>query len=72
MAARDFSGATFTAALRHKDAAYAVTLAESLLSASPIMGRAAVAAYDRAKAYAPDDDEGKLIEIVSRAKSSAT
>jgi 3-hydroxyisobutyrate dehydrogenase len=72
MAARDFSGATFTAALRHKDAAYAVALAESLLSASPIMGRAAVAAYDRAKAYAPDDDEGKLIEIVSRGKGSAT
>jgi 3-hydroxyisobutyrate dehydrogenase len=72
MAARDFSGATFTAALRHKDAAYAVALAESLLSAAPIMGRAAVESYDRAKAYAPDDDEGKLIEIVSRAKSSAT
>lgn len=72
MAARNFSGATFTAALRHKDAAYAVALAESLLSASPIMGRAAVEAYDRAKAYAPDDDEGKMIEIVSRAKGSAT
>jgi 3-hydroxyisobutyrate dehydrogenase len=72
MAARNFSGATFTAALRQKDAAYAVALAESLLSAPPIMGRAAVESYDRAKAYAPDDDEGKLIEIVSRAKSSAT
>src|SRR5216684_1522579 len=33
MAARNFSGATFTAALRYKDAAYAVALAESLLSA---------------------------------------
>jgi 3-hydroxyisobutyrate dehydrogenase len=72
MAARNFSGATFTAALRQKDAAYAVALAESLLSAAPIMGRAAVEAYDRAKAYAPDDDEGKMIEIVSRAKGSAT
>jgi 3-hydroxyisobutyrate dehydrogenase len=72
MAARNFSGATFTAALRQKDAAYAVALAESLLSAPPIMGRAAVESYDRAKAYAPDDDEGKLIEIVSRAKSSGT
>jgi 3-hydroxyisobutyrate dehydrogenase len=72
MAARNFSGATFTAALRHKDAAYAVALAESLLSAAPIMGRAAVASYDRAKAYAPDDDEGKLIEIVSRAKGIST
>jgi 3-hydroxyisobutyrate dehydrogenase len=68
MAARNFSGATFTAALRHKDAAYAVTLAESLLSAAPLMGRAAVEAYARAKAVAPDDDEGKLIEIVSRQK----
>ena len=42
MVARDFSGATFTAALRHKDAAYAVALAESLLSDAPLMGRAAV------------------------------
>jgi 3-hydroxyisobutyrate dehydrogenase len=69
MAGRNFSGATFTAALRHKDAAYAVALAESLLSDAPIMGRAAVEAYDRAKAYAPDDDEGKMIEIVSHAKT---
>jgi len=68
MAARNFGGATFTAALRQKDAAYAVALAESLLSADPIMGRAAVAAYDRAKAHAPDDDEGKMIEIVSKPK----
>ncbi|MFL6809681.1 MAG: NAD(P)-dependent oxidoreductase [Bradyrhizobium canariense] len=68
MVARDFSGATFTAALRHKDAAYAVALAESLLSDAPLMGRAAVQAYSRAKAYAADDDEGKMIEIVSRPK----
>src|SRR5258706_4544971 len=66
MAARNFSGATFTAALRYKDAAYAVALAESLLSDVPVMGRAAVQAYDRAKAHAPDDDEGKMIEIGSR------
>src|SRR5258707_2220432 len=72
MAARNFSGATFTAALRHKDAAYAVALAESLLSDAPMMGRAAVQAYANAKAYAPDDDEGKMIEIVSRAKGTAT
>src|SRR6266581_4466106 len=68
MVARNFAGATFTAALRHKDAAYAVALAETLLSAAPIMGRAAVQSYDRAKAHAPDDDEGKMIEIVSRPK----
>jgi 3-hydroxyisobutyrate dehydrogenase len=68
MAARDFTGATFTAALRHKDAAYAVALAEQLLADAPVMGRAAVAAYARAKAAAPDEDEGKMIEIVSRPK----
>src|SRR5438477_4170667 len=70
MAARNFTGANFTAALRHKDAAYAVTLAESLLADAPVMGRAAVQAYSRAKAYAADDDEGKMIEIVSRSKSA--
>src|SRR5882724_8146240 len=72
MAARNFSGATFTAALRHKDAAYAVALAESLLCDVPLMGHAAVQAYARAKAHAPDDDEGKMIEIVSRAKGTTT
>jgi 3-hydroxyisobutyrate dehydrogenase-like beta-hydroxyacid dehydrogenase len=72
MVARDFSGATFTAALRHKDAAYAVALAESLLAGAPLMGRAAVEAYARAKAHAPDDDEGKLIEIVSQPKAKTT
>jgi 3-hydroxyisobutyrate dehydrogenase len=68
MVARNFGGASFAAALRHKDAVYAVALAESLLSSVPVMGRAAVQAYDRAKAYAPDDDEGKMIEVVSRPK----
>ena len=68
MVARDFSGASFTTALRHKDAAYAVTLAESLLPDPPLVGRAAVEAYARAKAQMPDEDEGKMIEIVSRPK----
>jgi 3-hydroxyisobutyrate dehydrogenase len=67
MVARNFSGATFTAALRRKDAAYAVALAESLLPDVPL-ARAAVQAYDKAKAYAPDDDEARMIEIVSRPK----
>ena len=67
MVARDFSGASFTAALRHKDAAYAVALAETLLPDVPV-SRAALAAYDRAKAHAPDADEGQMIEIVSRPK----
>jgi 3-hydroxyisobutyrate dehydrogenase len=65
MVAREFTGATFTSALRYKDAAYAVALAESLFP-SVRMGRAAVEAYDAAKSYAPDDDEGKMIELVSR------
>nr|WP_312014846.1 NAD(P)-dependent oxidoreductase [Bradyrhizobium sp. AUGA SZCCT0169] len=68
MVARDFSGASFTAALRHKDAAYAVQLAESLLARTPPVGRAAVEAYAHAKAEMPDDDEGRMIEIVSRPK----
>jgi 3-hydroxyisobutyrate dehydrogenase-like beta-hydroxyacid dehydrogenase len=68
MVARDFSGASFTAALRHKDAVYAVKLAESLLNGAPLVGRAAVEAYARATAEMPDDDEGRMIEIVSRSK----
>src|SRR5258707_14855047 len=67
MIARDFSGASFTSALRHKDAAYAVALAESLLPGVPV-SRAALAAYDRAKAHAPNEDEGSMIAIVSRPK----
>ena len=67
MVARDFAGASFTAALRHKDAAYAVALAEELLPCVPV-SRAALAAYEQAKASGPDDDEGRMIEIVSRPK----
>ena len=69
MASRDFSGASFTAALRHKDAAYAVALAETLLPEVPV-SRAAVEAYAKAKAHAPDGCEGQMIEIVSRPKSA--
>jgi 3-hydroxyisobutyrate dehydrogenase-like beta-hydroxyacid dehydrogenase len=68
MVARDFTGATFTASLRHKDAAYAVALAESLLRDRPLVSNAAVEAYARAKAAAPDDDEGRIIESVSQPK----
>jgi 3-hydroxyisobutyrate dehydrogenase len=64
---RNFSGASVTAALRHKDADYAVRLAETLLPGVPV-SRAALAAYDKAKAHAPDADEGQMIEIVSRPK----
>ena len=72
MVARDFSGA-----IVHGGAAAqgcrlcAVALAETLLADAPLMGRAAVAAYDKAKAYAPDDDEGKMIEIVVAAEIAA-
>jgi len=68
MVARDFSGASFTAALRHKDAAYAVKLAETLLADAPLLGRAAVEAYAKAKAEMSDEDEGRMIEIVSQPK----
>lgn len=69
MVARDFADATFTAALRHKDAAYAVALAETLLPDVPV-ARAVVQAYDKARAFAPDDDEGRMIELVSRRTSN--
>ena len=68
MVARDFSGASFTAALRHKDAAYAVALAESLLPDVPLSAAPRSQPMTQAKASAPDDDEGKMIEIVSRPK----
>jgi 3-hydroxyisobutyrate dehydrogenase len=68
MAARDFADIGFTPTLRLKDAVYAIALAESLLAAPPIMGHAAVDVYRQAKAAAPEDDEGKMIELVSRPK----
>src|SRR5581483_6346708 len=70
MVARDFADIGFTPTLRHKDVVYAVALAESLLAAPTIMSRAVVDAYQQAKAVAPDDDEGKMIEIVSKPKET--
>jgi 3-hydroxyisobutyrate dehydrogenase-like beta-hydroxyacid dehydrogenase len=70
MVARDYSRASFTVALRHKDAAYAVRLAEELLHAKPLIGTAAVEAYEKAKAFAPDDDEAKMIELISQPRDS--
>ncbi len=67
MVERDFSNPSFTIALRHKDAAYAVALAESLLP-NVLVGRAAVQAYARSKAVAPEANEASLIEIVSQPK----
>lgn len=69
MVERDFSNPSFTIALRHKDAAYGVALAESLLP-NVSVGPAAVQAYQRAKAHSPDADEASLIEIVSRPKGN--
>ncbi len=66
MIARNFANASFTAALRHKDAAYALQLAEELLGERPVMAQAAVDAYARAKAAMPDEDEGRMIELISR------
>ena len=68
MVARDFTGASFTTALRHKDALYAVRLAERLLAGAPLVGQAAVEAYAKAKIEMPDDDEGRMIEMISRPK----
>ncbi len=63
MVARDFAGASFTAALRHKDAHYAVTLAESL-GLDPRVARAALEIYARAATEMSDDDEGQLIDLI--------
>ncbi|PZA11852.1 NAD(P)-dependent oxidoreductase [Rhodopseudomonas palustris] len=64
MIARDFTNATFTAALRHKDAVYALKLGEALLPHLPL-SRAAVEIYAKAAAAMPAEDEGRLIELLS-------
>ncbi|MGB5902932.1 MAG: NAD(P)-dependent oxidoreductase [Xanthobacteraceae bacterium] len=63
MVARDFAGASFTAALRHKDASYALALAENL-SLDLAVARAALDTYARTAAEMPDDDEGRLIDLI--------
>lgn len=63
MVARDFAGASFTAALRHKDASYALTLAENL-GLDLAVARAALDIYARAAAEMPDHDEGRLIDLI--------
>jgi 3-hydroxyisobutyrate dehydrogenase-like beta-hydroxyacid dehydrogenase len=64
MVARDFAGASFTAALRHKDASYAMALAENL-GLDLVVARAALDIYARAAAKIPDDDEGRLIDLIN-------
>jgi 3-hydroxyisobutyrate dehydrogenase-like beta-hydroxyacid dehydrogenase len=63
MVARDFAGASFTAALRHKDASYAMALAETL-GLDLAVAQAALNIYALAAAKMPDDDEGRLIDLI--------
>lgn len=63
MVARDFIGASFTAALRHKDARYALALAENL-GLDLVVARAALDTYARAAVEMPNDDEGRLIDLI--------
>ena len=71
MVARDFSGASFTTALRHKDAAYAVRLAESLLAersagrASRSRGVCPGQGRDARRRRRPDDRDRVAAEIVA-------
>lgn len=51
-----------------QNAAYAVKLAESLLADKPLVSRAAVESYARAKAAMPNEDETMMIGLVSRPK----
>ena len=39
-----------------------------LMSENKAVSRAAVGAYEKATAHMPDDDEGRMIELVSRPK----
>lgn len=64
MVARDFAGASFTVALRHKDASYALILAESL-GLDLAVARAALDTYARAAAEMPGEDEGRLIDLIN-------
>ncbi len=64
MAERHFENPTFTAALRHKDAAYALELAEEAKAAAPL-GFAALEWFASAKLLGDDVDEGRVVEIVS-------
>ena len=65
MAERDFSDPSFTASLRHKDAAYGAALAREAGAAS-VLGEASVAWFEAAKAIDADADEGIVIEAVQK------
>ncbi len=65
MAERNFSDPSFTAGLRHKDAAYGAALAKEV-GAARVLGDASVAWFAEAKAIHADADEGIVIDAVSR------
>ncbi len=65
MAERNFTDPSFTAGLRHKDAAYGAALAEEV-GAAHILGDTSVAWFAAAKAMDADADEGLVIEAVAR------
>lgn len=64
MANRQFEGTTFTAALRHKDAAYALELAEDVQAAAPL-GFAALEWFASTKLLDDEADEGRVVDVVS-------
>lgn len=66
MAQRTFDAPTFTAALRHKDAACGLALAESLGVAARL-GATAAAWFEAAKRADPDGDEARVLDAVIRA-----
>ena len=65
MAERNFSDPSFTAGLRHKDAAYGAALAREV-GALPVLGDASVAWFAAAKTMDAEADEGIVIEAVNK------
>lgn len=63
MAERTFDEPTFTAALRHKDAAYGAELAEEVGASVPL-GDTSVVWFAAAKMLEADGDEARVIECV--------
>ncbi len=63
MAERNFSDPTFTAGLRHKDAAYGAELAQEVGAAVPL-GETAVVWFAAAKLIDNDGDEARVIQAV--------
>lgn len=63
MANRDFADPTFTAGLRHKDAAYGAELAKEVAAAIPL-GETSVDWFAAAKLLDADGDEARVIDCV--------